>query len=109
MILIRTRHALVAATTGRERRVHVIRSTPCPSLRELEGGFRDWGYKLATSKEFRDAVVTERESWIIDNADKKAGLSAADNAKMIEPGLDMMTGPQQKAIISEVRSTSALF
>jgi isocitrate dehydrogenase len=34
-----------------------------------EGAFRQWGYELATA-EFRDKVVTERESWIIDNKDK---------------------------------------
>ena len=34
-----------------------------------EGAFRKWGYELAT-EEFRDKVVTERESWIIDNKDK---------------------------------------
>ena len=33
-----------------------------------EGAFREWGYELAT-QEFRDQVVTERESWIIDNLD----------------------------------------
>src|ERR1700680_5268070 len=34
-----------------------------------EGAFRKWGYEVAT-EEFRDQVVTERESWIIDNKDK---------------------------------------
>ena len=34
-----------------------------------EGAFRDWGYELAT-QEFRAQVVTERESWILDNKDK---------------------------------------
>ena len=33
-----------------------------------EGAFRKWGYELAT-EEFRDKVVTERESWILDNKD----------------------------------------
>jgi len=56
------------------------------------------------TKEFRDAVVTERESWIIDNADRKAGLSAVDNAKLIEPGFDMMTEAQQAAVVAEVTS-----
>src|SRR5947208_4564200 len=30
-----------------------------------EGAFRKWGYDLAT-EEFRDQVITERESWILD-------------------------------------------
>jgi isocitrate dehydrogenase len=71
-------------------------------MKFTEGGFRDWGYKLATT-EFRGSVVTERESWILDNLDKKAGLTAVDNAKMIEPGFDMMTEAQQKGVVAEVR------
>lgn len=69
-----------------------------------EGGFKDWGYGVAV-KEFRQHVVTERESWIIDNADKKQGLSALENAKMIEPGFDMMAPQQQAAIVKEVETT----
>src|SRR5207244_1398951 len=38
-----------------------------------EGAFRKWGYELAT-EEFRDRVVTERESWIVDNKDKNPNL-----------------------------------
>ena len=37
-----------------------------------EGAFREWGYELAT-QEFRDQVITERESWIIDNLDRNPG------------------------------------
>src|SRR5277367_732128 len=33
-----------------------------------EGAFRKWGYEVATD-EFRDKVVTERESWILGNKD----------------------------------------
>jgi isocitrate dehydrogenase len=33
-----------------------------------EGAFRKWGYEVAT-EEFRDKVVTERESWILGNKD----------------------------------------
>lgn len=46
--------------------------------------------------------MTERESWIIDNKDRKAGLTAVENAKLVEPGYDMMTEAQQKAIVTEV-------
>src|SRR5437588_1528865 len=52
-----------------------------------EGAFREWGYELAT-QEFREHVVTERESWILDNKDKNPNLSVEDNAAMIEPGLE---------------------
>ncbi|MCL4523783.1 MAG: isocitrate/isopropylmalate family dehydrogenase, partial [Acidobacteria bacterium] len=34
-----------------------------------EGAFRDWGYELAKD-EFRGQIITERESWIVDNKDK---------------------------------------
>src|SRR3954452_17069953 len=40
-----------------------------------EGAFRKWGYELAT-EEFRDKVVTERESWIIDNQDRDSVLTS---------------------------------
>jgi len=38
-------------------------------MKFTEGGFRDWGYALAT-REFRDQVVTERESWILGNKER---------------------------------------
>jgi isocitrate dehydrogenase len=52
-----------------------------------EGGFRDWGYELA-SEEFRAHTITERESWIVDNLDKNPQLTVEQNAALIEPGLD---------------------
>ena len=39
-----------------------------------EGAFRDWGYELAIA-EFREQIVTERESWILDNKDHNAKLT----------------------------------
>ncbi len=35
-------------------------------MKFTEGAFRDWGYELA-AEEFREQIVTERESWILDN------------------------------------------
>jgi isocitrate dehydrogenase len=52
-----------------------------------EGAFRKWGYEIAV-QEFRDQIVTERESWILDNKDKNPNLSVAQNAEMIEPGME---------------------
>src|SRR3989454_812030 len=52
-----------------------------------EGAFRKWGYELAT-EEFRDNVVTERESWILDNKDKNPAISVAQNAELVEPGME---------------------
>jgi isocitrate dehydrogenase len=38
-------------------------------MKFTEGAFKDWGYQVAV-KNYRDKVITERESWIIDNLDK---------------------------------------
>ncbi len=69
-----------------------------------EGAFRDWGYELAT-QEFRGDVVTERESWILDNKDRDANLSVEQNAAMIEPGLERATEDFRKQIYAEVKNT----
>jgi len=69
-------------------------------MKFTEGAFKEWGYALAT-REFRDQVITERESWIVDNKDKGTNDTVA-NAKLMEPGYDMMTSQQQKALVDEV-------
>ncbi|MGB8581084.1 MAG: NADP-dependent isocitrate dehydrogenase [Candidatus Sulfotelmatobacter sp.] len=67
-----------------------------------EGAFRKWGYELAT-EEFRDQVVTERESWILDNKDKNPNLTAAQNAELVEPGLEFAQPEFRKAVEQEVK------
>src|SRR6201993_2530694 len=67
-----------------------------------EGAFRKWGYDLAT-EEFRDQVVTERESWIIDNKDRNPNLSIEENANLIEPGLEFAPEEFRKSIYKEVK------
>src|SRR5689334_15927601 len=67
-----------------------------------EGAFRKWGYELAT-EEFRDKVVTERESWIVDNKDKNPNLSIEDNANLTEPGLEFAPEEFRQAVYKEVR------
>src|SRR5437870_1859686 len=67
-----------------------------------EGAFRDWGYELA-KEEFRPHVVTERESWILDNRDRNPNLSVEQNAILIEPGLERATESFQKEVQAEVR------
>ncbi len=67
-----------------------------------EGAFRQWGYEVAT-QEFRDKVITERESWIVDNLDKHPGLSVEDNAKMIEPGLEFASPQFRDDLHQEVQ------
>jgi isocitrate dehydrogenase len=67
-----------------------------------EGAFRKWGYELAT-EEFRDHVVTERESWILDNKDRNANLSVEENTNLIEPGLEFATDDFRKSVYREVK------
>jgi isocitrate dehydrogenase len=67
-----------------------------------EGAFRKWGYELAT-QEFRDKVVTERESWILDNKDKNPNLTIEENANLTEPGLEFATEEFRLSVYQEVR------
>ncbi|WP_341881521.1 NADP-dependent isocitrate dehydrogenase [Synechococcus sp. UW140] len=70
-------------------------------MKFTEGGFRDWGYELATT-EFRADCVTERESWILANQEKNPLLSIADNGRLIEPGYNNLTPDKREAIDAEV-------
>lgn len=67
-----------------------------------EGAFRDWGYEIARD-EFRAQIVTERESWILDNLDKNPTLSVEQNAAMIEPGLAQGTEKLRQEVYAEVK------
>jgi isocitrate dehydrogenase len=67
-----------------------------------EGAFRKWGYDLAT-EEFRDKVVTERESWILDNKDKNPNLTVAQNAELVEPGMEFAPPEFRQAVEKEVQ------
>jgi isocitrate dehydrogenase len=68
-----------------------------------EGAFRKWGYELAT-QEFRDRVVTERESWILDNKDKNPNLSVRENAELVEPGMEFAPPEFRQSVEKEVAS-----
>jgi isocitrate dehydrogenase len=68
-----------------------------------EGAFREWGYEVARD-EFRSQIVTERESWIVDNLDKNPQLTIEQNAAMIEPGLEQATESFRKEVAAEVKS-----
>ncbi len=72
-------------------------------MKFTEGAFKNWGYEIAVS-EYRNKVVTERESWIISNKDNEPNLTVEDNAKMIDPGYHMMTDSQKKERRDEVES-----
>jgi isocitrate dehydrogenase len=73
-------------------------------MKFTEGAFRDWGYELAKS-EFRDKIVTERESWILGNVDKKPGIGVEQNAAMVEPGLENAPEQFKKEVYAEVKAT----
>jgi isocitrate dehydrogenase len=67
-----------------------------------EGAFRKWGYELA-AEEFRDQIVTERESWIVDNKDRKPDLTVAQNAELVEPGMEFAPPSFRQAVEQEVK------
>ncbi len=68
-----------------------------------EGAFRKWGYELATA-EFRGQVVTERESWILDNQDKNPNLTVEQNAALIEPGMEFAPPEFAQSVYREVKA-----
>jgi isocitrate dehydrogenase len=75
-------------------------------MKFTEGAFRDWGYELAKD-EFRNQIVTERETWILENLEKNAALIEEENARMIEPGFEQLSEKQRAALVDEVKSTLA--
>jgi isocitrate dehydrogenase len=75
-------------------------------MKFTEGAFRDWGYEIA-KEEFRDQVVTERETWILENREKNPSVGDEENARMIEPGFEQMSEKQRAAIVDEVKQTMA--
>jgi len=77
-------------------------------MKFTEGAFKDWGYTLA-KREFRNQIVTERETWILGNREKDSKLSVEENAKMIDPGFDMMSPDQQNDIKKEVEEALKLW
>jgi isocitrate dehydrogenase len=76
-------------------------------MKFTEGAFKDWGYALA-KREFRDDIVTERETWILGNQEKQPDLSIEDNARLVDPGYEMMSPAQQNDIKAEVQEALKL-
>ncbi len=77
-------------------------------MKFTEGAFRNWGYALA-KREFRNEIVTERESWILGNKEKNPNLSVEENARMIEPGFEMLAPDKKEEVLQEVRDALALW
>jgi isocitrate dehydrogenase len=73
-------------------------------MKFTEGAFRDWGYELA-KEEFRNEIVTELETWILDNRERNPQITDEENARAIEPGFDQMSDSQRQSVIQQVKST----
>jgi isocitrate dehydrogenase len=67
-----------------------------------EGAFREWGYEVAV-QEFRNDVVTERESWILGNVEANPGLTVEQNAALIEPGLEFGNDEFRQSVYAEIK------
>jgi len=77
-------------------------------MKFTEGAFRDWSYDLAT-REFRDRIVTERESWILGNKEKNPDITVEANAREIEPGYEMAPADMQAGFKKEVEDALKLW
>ncbi|MRG92038.1 NADP-dependent isocitrate dehydrogenase [Polyangium spumosum] len=77
-------------------------------MKFTEGAFKAWGYSLAQSQ-FRDKVVTERETWILGNKEKNPEITVEQNAKEIEPGYDMAPADMQAEFRAEVEEALKLW
>ena len=71
-----------------------------------EGAFLEWGYEVAKN-EFRDRIVTERESWILGALGRDASATPEALAKVVEPGLDFAPASFGEKIVAEVKSVLA--
>jgi len=99
------RAALVWALKNKRRGLNLMHKGNI--MKYTEGAFKDWGYALA-KREFRNDIVTERESWILGNREKDPNLSVEANARMVEPGFDMMSPAQQNDVKAEVEAALQL-
>jgi isocitrate dehydrogenase len=99
------RAAIQWALTNKRKSVNFVHKGNI--MKFTEGAFKDWGYAVG-KREFRNDVVTERESWILGNKEKNPDLSAEENARMIDPGFDMMSPAQQGEIKTEVEGALKL-
>ncbi len=68
-----------------------------------EGAFREWGYEVAV-QEFREQVVTERESWILGAVEKDSAATPEQIAAVVEPGISFAPPAFTAGIVAEVRS-----
>jgi isocitrate dehydrogenase len=101
-----TRAAVQYALAEKRKSVNIVHKGNI--MKFTEGAFRDWSYELAT-REFRDRIVTERESWILGNREKNPAITVEANAREIEPGYDMAPADMQEAFKKEVEDALKLW
>ncbi len=77
-------------------------------MKFTEGGFRTWSYGVAT-REFRADIVTERETWILGNKEANKDLSVEANARLVEPGYEMLPPEQRKELHDEIETALELW
>jgi isocitrate dehydrogenase len=99
------RAAIRYALTSKKKSVTLVHKGNI--MKFTEGAFRDWGYALAT-REFRKEIVTERESWILDNQAKDPKLTLEENARLVEPGYEMAPAEMRAELHAEVTAALAL-
>jgi isocitrate dehydrogenase len=73
-----------------------------------EGAFVEWGYALAR-REFRDQIVTERETRILGYKEADPELSVEDIAIMINYGYSLMSDAQKRDARLEVEEALNLW
>jgi isocitrate dehydrogenase len=73
-----------------------------------EGAFVKWGYDLA-KREFRNQIVTERETWFLGNKEADPDLSIEENAIMINYGYSLMSDEQESVARLEVEEALKLW
>jgi isocitrate dehydrogenase len=94
------RMAIQYALANRRRTVTLVHKGNIQKF--TEGAFRKWGYELAIEA-FRGEVVTERESWILDNKDKNPSFTVEQNAALIEPGMEFAPQEFRQSVYQEVK------
>jgi isocitrate dehydrogenase len=75
-------------------------------MKFTEAAFREWGYEVARD-EFRDQIVTERESWILGNLEANPNITVEENAALIEPGLEFGNDAFRAELYTEVKDVIA--
>jgi isocitrate dehydrogenase len=95
------RMAIESALANRRKTVTIVHKGNIQKF--TEGAFRKWGYESAT-QEFREQVVTERESWILDNQDRNPNLTVEENANLVEPGLEFAPEEFRQSVYKEIKA-----